>query len=179
MPSGKTHDRLTWILSVLVAGVGWLWSQDLIATACLTGAFLFAGLMFSGDLDIKSVQYRRWGWFRWMWIPYRRFVSHRSPFSHGPVLGVLSRLLYLSFWILLVFAVFSRLSLVLNQPKLLLQSQALIHWIIERVYHPLYAGMGLAGLWLGGFSHTLTDETVSAVRRWQRRRQRLQKRKKC
>lgn len=172
MPSGRTHDRLTWLSTLPVSIAGWLCSQNLIATACLAGSFLFAGLMFSGDLDTKSVQYKRWGWFRWIWIPYRRCIPHRSPFSHGPVLGMLTRLFYLSVWILVLFAGLSHLSLALNQTELALQSQALAGWVLQKMNHPLYAGMGLAGLWLGGFSHTLADETVSWIKRWQRRSRR-------
>ncbi|MEZ0373348.1 MAG: metal-binding protein, partial [Candidatus Sericytochromatia bacterium] len=79
MPSGKTHDRVTWISAPVVALLAWLLSQQLVVSAVATLAYVFAGLMFSGDLDVKSVQYKRWGWLRWIWIPYQKSVSHRSP----------------------------------------------------------------------------------------------------
>ncbi|PIQ25181.1 metal-binding protein [bacterium (Candidatus Blackallbacteria) CG17_big_fil_post_rev_8_21_14_2_50_48_46] len=170
MPSGKTHDRITWLTALPVMGGGWFITQDLRALACLGGAFLFAGLMFSGDLDTKSVQYKRWGWFRWIWIPYRKLVPHRSPFSHGPVLGVLTRLVYLSLWVMLLFFSLTRLALAFNQNRLVEQGVGLAEVFAGMMTHPVYAVMGLAGLWLGGFSHTLADEFVSLLKRIKRRK---------
>lgn len=168
MPSGKTHDKITWLTAWPVAGIGWMISRELSLTALLTGSFLFAGLMFSGDLDTKSVQYKRWGWFRWIWIPYRKLVPHRSPFSHGPVLGVLTRLLYLSVWVVLLFAALTRVALALDQAQLAEQGFGLAKQAARLFQNPVYVGVGLVGLWLGGFSHTLADECVSLLKRLRR-----------
>lgn len=172
MPSGKTHDRITWLTALPVAWIGWVSSRELSLTALLTLSFLFAGLMFSGDLDTKSVQYKRWGWFRWIWIPYRKLVPHRSPFSHGPVLGVLTRLLYLSAWVTLLFAALTRVALALEQSQLAEQGFGLAKQTAVFFQNPVYVGVGLVGLWLGGFSHTLADETVSTLKRLRRRSRR-------
>ena len=172
MPSGKTHDRLTWLLAAPLAAGGWFMTRHLGAVAALTGSFLFAGLMFSGDLDTKSVQYRRWGWFRWIWIPYRKLVSHRSPFSHGPVLGILTRLLYLSFWLVLLTTAVASLPQTLKHPELTAQSKQFAGASARLLTDPRYALMLITGLWAGGFSHTLADETVSHLKKWRRRTRR-------
>lgn len=178
MPSGKTHDRVTWLSAPLVMGGAWLFSQRLGASLALTLAFLFAGLMFSGDLDTKSVQYKRWGWLRWIWIPYQKAVRHRSPFSHGPVLGTLTRLLYLSVWILSIFWLWTTATYRLAQASLTQQSYAAVGQLAQTLQgRPDLLVAGLAGLWLGALSHTLADETVSRWKRWRKQRRRSRARR--
>ena len=64
MPSGKTHDRITlwclpWIgLLAMIATNHWGY------TLLVAAGFVFAGLMFGPDLDVRSVQSKRWGWLR-------------------------------------------------------------------------------------------------------------------
>lgn len=170
MPSGKTHDRLTWIFAPAVLLVGWVLSQQLAVSATAALAFVFAGLMFSGDLDLKSVQYKRWGWLRWIWIPYQRTVPHRSPFSHGPVLGTLTRLLYLSAWMFLLFWLWTRLVLWLAQMSLAEQSFVAVRQLLQTLQgRPDLLVASLSGLWLGALSHTLADETLSCWKRWRRK----------
>lgn len=170
MPSGKTHDRITWICLPLVGLASWWLSHDLATCLSTSGSFVFAGLMFSGDLDVKSVQYKRWGWFRWIWIPYQKGVSHRSPLSHGPVLGVIARLTYLSLWLLLGFWLWIQLATWAQQQTLAQQSYQLMEQAAAAFYqHPGLWGGALAGLWLGGLSHTLADESGSRWKRWRRK----------
>ena len=175
MPSCKTHDRVTWISAPVVALLAWLLSQQLVVSAVATLAYVFAGLMFSGDLDVKSVQYKRWGWLRWIWIPYQKSVSHRSPFSHGPVLGTLTRLLYLSAWVLLLFWLWTRIALWFEQASLARQSFAAARQLAQILQaRPVLLVAVLAGLWLGALSHTLADESLSRWKRWRKRRRRRQ-----
>lgn len=171
MPSGKTHDQVTWFSAVPLAVGAWFLTNNLVLTALFTSSFVFAGLMFSGDLDLKSVQYKRWGWLRWIWIPYQKCIPHRSPFSHGPVLGTLTRLIYLSAWLLLVSWLFTRLALKLEQAALAEQSFAAVSGVLNILrQHPEWGVALLAGLWLGALSHTLADESVSHFKRWRKRR---------
>lgn len=95
MPSGRTHDRITlWSLPAVVATV-LLATHNSTLTLVTAGGYLFGGLMFGPDLDIHSVQFKRWGWLRWIWIPYRGSLKHRSPLSHSPITGTALRILYL------------------------------------------------------------------------------------
>ncbi|PSN17557.1 metal-binding protein, partial [filamentous cyanobacterium CCP5] len=99
MPSGRTHDRITlWTLPLVFWIALWTTLDGwLTAIACL--AYLFGGLMFGPDLDIHSVQYKRWGLLRWIWLPYRGSMRHRSWFSHGPVIGTTVRVIYFFIWV--------------------------------------------------------------------------------
>lgn len=179
MPSGKTHDTITWWSTPVIALTGWLLTHDLMATVLLAISFAFSGLMFSGDLDLKSVQYKRWGWFRWIWIPYQKMVPHRSPLSHGPVLGLATRLVYLSLWLMLLFFAFWQGALYLEQEALAHQSRiGLERLLLVLRQSPLLAVTLLLGLWLGGLSHTLADELSSTFKRWKRRRKKRRKKPK-
>ena len=94
MPSGRTHDRITWVASIPITALAYdaLGQDGLI----VGGSFIFAGLMFGPDLDIKSVQVNRWGHLKWFWKPYQVLIPcHRSVFSHGPIIGTAIRLCYL------------------------------------------------------------------------------------
>lgn len=99
MPSGRTHDRITlWTLPVL-AVLTLAIARNSTITLIICAGFLFGGLMFGPDLDVMSVHYKRWGWLRWIWIPYRGSMRHRSIWSHGPIIGTTVRVLYLSIWL--------------------------------------------------------------------------------
>lgn len=97
MPSGVTHDRITIRILPWVVGFTYLLSHDGELTLILAGSYLFSGMMFGPDLDIYSLQYKRWGVIRGIWLPYRRFLKHRSILSHGLIIGTLLRSLYLLF----------------------------------------------------------------------------------
>ncbi len=95
MPSGVTHDRITiWILPWIV-GVTYCLTRNGELTLILSGGYFFSGMMFGPDLDIRSLQYKRWGIIRGIWLPYRRVLKHRSIFSHGFIIGTCVRLVYL------------------------------------------------------------------------------------
>lgn len=179
MPSGKTHDTITWWSTPVIALAGWVLTHNLTTAILVAVSFAFSGLMFSGDLDLKSVQYKRWGWFRWIWIPYQKMVPHRSPFSHGPVLGLATRLVYLSLWLMLLFFTFWQGALYLEQGALIHQSRiGLERVLLVLRQSPVLALTLLSGLWLGGLSHTLADEVTSTLKRWKRRRKKRHKKRK-
>lgn len=109
MPGAHTHDMITLVSGVILAPASWLLLPDhSLATALtVTAAHLVSGLMFSCDLDIDSLEYRRWGPLRLIWWPYKESVPHRSWLSHGLVIGPLLRLAYFGcimyglFWLIL------------------------------------------------------------------------------
>ncbi|MBW4699103.1 MAG: metal-binding protein [Aphanocapsa lilacina HA4352-LM1] len=171
MPLGPTHDRITW-WSVPAAGAAvWLVSGAFEAALGAACAYLFAGLMFGGDLDTHSVQYRRWGLLRWIWLPYRRIARHRSLFSHGPLVGTLGRLIYLAV-----------VTVSLGVPGALLLERlagVTLDWQGAWQMLSLWGGAntstvvwGLVGLELGAISHSLSDWTGSAWKRLVGRRRR-------
>ncbi|MBD2256278.1 metal-binding protein [Pseudanabaena sp. FACHB-2040] len=163
MPSGRTHDRITlWSLPLVVLAAfritldGWL-------TAIVCCGFLLGGWVFGPDLDIHSVQYKRWGWLRWIWLPYRGQLRHRSPYSHGPIIGTVVRVLYFSLWV----ALFSLLAISL----LNYLGHTALTWNDLRTnlsqglqrYWPQWLAL-LVGLELGALSHYTSDWLVSSLK---------------
>jgi uncharacterized metal-binding protein len=71
-------------------------------TLLVAGGFMFGGLMFGPDLDIYSRQFQRWGFLRWIWLPYQKSLRHRSFLSHGPIIGTTLRVVYLTTFLALV-----------------------------------------------------------------------------
>ena len=106
MPSGVTHDRITlWILP-WVTGITYGLTRSGELSLIFAGGVLFSGMMFGPDLDINSIQYKRWGILKPIWLPYRKFMAHRSILSHGLIIGTCIRLLYL-FVIVAVISIFT------------------------------------------------------------------------
>lgn len=167
MPSGRTHDRITlWSLPA-VTGLSLAVTTSLGLTTWVAAGFLFGGLMLGPDLDIRSVQYKRWGWFRWIWLPYRGSMKHRSPLSHAPVTGTVIRVMYLSIWV--GFATLMGLTL-LNEVLALGWSWGDIgnvFWRSLRQYQQQAIAV-LVGLELGAFSHYVADWLVSTRKRVKR-----------
>lgn len=167
MPSGKTHDRITLWSLPFVAGLGFGLTKSGNLTLLLAGGFLFSGLMFGPDLDIHSRQFIRWGWLRWIWIPYQKAFRHRSIFSHGPIIGTVLRALYLTIFL----AILGLIVLLLAQTVGSLQSTWQTFTDIGK-RSTLYPDEWLAlfvGLELGAMSHSVSDWTGSAYKRFKRR----------
>jgi uncharacterized metal-binding protein len=155
----------------------------------LCGFFLFSGLMFGPDLDIYSRQYQRWGWLRWIWLPYRKSMSHRSILSHGILIGTLLRVAYLitlGLWVMLtgqvLWAVVQQgLGQAEDWRPLLGQwlNQGLRSLIWSLQAHADLWWAGFVGLELGSLSHSISDWMGSTIKRYLRRqvsRQRRQRR---
>jgi uncharacterized metal-binding protein len=164
MPSGHTHDRITWVCLPFITLAGFLLTQQLSLTLIIAIGFLFGGLMFGPDLDVRSRQSRRWGVLGWLWRPYRGWLRHRSVLSHGPIAGTLGRLLFLSLWAFL----FTLIGLEFAHRM----GWAAITWnqlgqaIGQNLWH--HRGPWLAlfiGLEAGAMSHSLSDWTVSSWKR--------------
>ncbi|EAZ88591.1 metal-binding protein [Crocosphaera chwakensis] len=105
MPSGRTHDRITYLSLLPLVIIIYSLTRRIEWLFWFSGAYLFSGLMFGPDLDIYSVQYKRWGIIRWIWLPYQSCFKHRSFFSHGFILGTAIRVIYL-LTIILIVAIF-------------------------------------------------------------------------
>ncbi|WGT67007.1 metal-binding protein [cyanobacterium endosymbiont of Epithemia clementina EcSB] len=178
MPSGRTHDRITfWSLPLLV-GFTYLFSGNRRLTLLIAGSYLFSGLMFGPDLDIHSIQYKRWGIIRGMWLPYRYLIKHRSLFSHGFLIGTILRLLYLLTILMLVAII----GIVIVQLiwRFDWSLQQFIHKVIQLMitrYSQEVIILGI-GLELGAMSHTISDYIKSAIKKHQRQTQKRTKNKK-
>ncbi|MBE9204506.1 metal-binding protein [Synechocystis salina LEGE 06099] len=158
MPAGKIHDRITLGAIPAVIAIAFISTGSVRLTLLMAIAFGFSGLMFGPDLDIHSCQYKRWGWLRWIWLPYRRFIPHRSPLSHGFLIGTILRLLYLGGWLLLG-ALGMGIVLVLSQ-KLNLDGPESIDWSILGQWlqnHRWELLTTFVGLEAGAMAHSVSD----------------------
>jgi uncharacterized metal-binding protein len=167
MPSGRTHDRITLWGLPLVVGVTFAQTRNGNLTLLVAGGFLFGGLMFGPDLDIYSVQYQRWGWLRWLWLPYQKSLRHRSLLSHGPIIGTALRVVYLALAALIVaMLVAIVVQLIWHQTwswEVLSAS-----WLgVSRYYVELFTAF--VGLELGAMSHYLSDWGGSAYKKFQKK----------
>jgi uncharacterized metal-binding protein len=165
MPSGRTHDRITLWTIPLISGIAYFLTQNGKLALILAGGFLFSGLMFGPDLDIYSVQYKRWGWFRWIWIPYRSAIRHRSQLSHGLLIGTILRLLYISLIILILSAMVTAIAYFfgyVNFQSVINSQKPFPVW--NQTYTQALLAL-IIGLELGAMSHSISDWIGSAYKR--------------
>lgn len=162
MPSGKTHDAVTFLLAAPVFAATWKLTGNAAVSAAVTIAFLIGGLMFGPDLDTHSTQYTRWGPARFLWYPYQAFFKHRSRWSHGLVFGTFLRIVYfmgaltlLSFFVAYLFAIYDGGDLP-NLFEFTKAWQGIGDYVRTNVGENAFPSV-FAGLWLGAASHTLTD----------------------
>ena len=180
MPSGRTHDSITLWSLPLIAGLTFARTQSSSLTLCVAGGYLFSGLMFGPDLDVHSQQYKRWGWLRWIWLPYRRSMRHRSFWSHGPIAGTVVRVAYLLIWVGIfgigggmAIAIACQLTGITSHWSLLAQqwfSSSLLLLEQASQQYPMEAIAIALGLELGALSHSCSDWILSTYRRSLNRR---------
>ena len=171
MPSGKTHDIITYLAAVPTAYFAYQWTGgDWFLAALATGATVFSGLMFGPDLDIHSKQYTRWGALRVFWWPYQKTLPHRSRLSHGIILGPAVRIIYFCLVTLLLTIIvsYARASVLGGEP---VGPNDLVRAWPKAQKFGLWAWQQketwavLAGLWWGAATHTLTDVGTSILRK--------------
>jgi uncharacterized metal-binding protein len=171
MPAGKIHDRITLACLPGVCLGTHLLTRHWGYTALVSSGFLFAGLMFGPDLDIRSVQSKRWGWLGWIWQPYRKSFRHRSWLTHGFLAGTLIRVIYLWVWgllgLLLVLEVSNGRGYTSITWGELGHTIGMLCWR----YWQVWAAIAI-GIELGAMSHSLSDWTHSAWKRGNRRQRR-------
>ena len=171
MPSGKTHDRVTLLLALPTFALACFVTGSLLLAALVTGTTLWGGLMFGPDLDTQSLQYARWGVFRFLWYPYRVVFRHRSRWSHGLLFSTLIRVLYFAGILTLIFTAAVYLRTVLTGGGTTPSLQMIIgEWQTLARHIESYVGRHgvwamLVGLWWGAASHTIIDVCWSMLRK--------------
>ena len=163
MPTGRTHDRITLTCLPVLGGTSLWLSQSSSLTLSLCGGFLFSGLMFGPDLDIYSLQFKRWGPLKVIWRPYQHSLRHRSWLSHGPIVGTGLRLIYLGLWLTLIGGgIAGVVQICWGWPW---DADQVLNWLYREGQQ--YDGEGLAllaGLELGAMSHSLSDWLGSTLK---------------
>ena len=169
MPSGKTHDAVTFLFVAPTLAAAWGVSGSIPLALIVGFGFLFGGLMFGPDLDTVSKQYSRWSIFRLLWFPYQVFFKHRSRWSHGLIFGTFLRVVYFIGVLTLLSFLFSYVYMSVSGGELPSLLEFAKSWQrigdFVRVAFGEYAFLSLfIGLWLGAASHTLTDMAGSFIK---------------
>lgn len=169
MPSGKTHDAVTFLFVAPTLAATWIFTNNIPLALIVTFGFLFGGLMFGPDLDTVSKQYSRWSIFRILWFPYQVFFKHRSRWSHGLIFGTFLRVIYFIGVLTLMAFLCSYVYMSISGGELPNLLQFTKAWKdigdFVRVAFGEHAFLSLfAGLWLGAASHTLTDMAGSFIK---------------
>lgn len=136
MPTAKVHDKVTLISTPILILVTLYFFGVNLNIILLNISYIFAGLMFNGDLDIHSRPYNRWFILKGIWIPYQLLFKHRSVWTHGFIIGTLIRIIYLLFIPFLFF--YSKI----------------IYYICNNIELIIYI---IIGLELGAMSHSVID----------------------
>ncbi len=148
----------------MVAGLTLAITRNSLPTLMICAGYLFGGLMLGPDLDLHSIHYKRWGWFRWIWLPYRGSMRHRSPYSHAPIMGTTLRVVYLLVW--LGVAGFLGIALLNELFQIGWTWGAMGREINQFLRRYLAEAIALCiGLELGAFSHYTADWLVSSHKR--------------
>lgn len=164
MPSGYVHDRITLWSLPLVVGMSVVRTQSMGLTVAIASGFLLGGLMLGPDLDTRSIHYKRWGWLRWIWLPYRTRIKHRSPLSHGPILGTTVRVCYLLLWLLVLGCItIALLNEILRLGWTWTEVGDRISLLFSDRWH-WWLALAI-GLEIGALSHILADWLTSAYKR--------------
>lgn len=169
MPSGKTHDAITFILAAPTFALAYAVSRSFSVSMVITAAFLFGGLMFGPDLDTFSKQYSRWSILRVLWFPYKSFFRHRSRWSHGLIFGTFFRVVY--FMGVLSVAVFVVIFVAATYFEGTLPDLNTFTGTWQSIGNYSRANFGsnaliaiFTGMWIGAASHTFTDMAGSYVK---------------
>jgi uncharacterized metal-binding protein len=152
-----------WSLPLIAGGTLWTTARADLAF-WVSGGFLFSGLIFGPDLDLYSFHYKRWGKLRWLWRPYQQAIKHRSIWSHGPIIGTIGRILYLSLWLGLVGLFY------LGIAQLAGAKTYSGHQLLRILQHSIATNLAVylalfCGLELGAMSHYMSDWLVSTFKR--------------
>ena len=133
--------------------------------------------MLGPDLDILSIQYKRWGPIRWIWLPYQIAIKHRSTLSHGPIIGTALRVVYLSVWIaLFALVTVEVLNLVWDAQLTWEKLQTPFRYLLRRYFIEWVAV--IIGLELGAISHSASDFMGSNIGRKRRKKKSLRRRRR-
>lgn len=164
MPSGKTHTRIDLLMLVLLIGGAAYFREPLSGAfgrdglveygAIFVVAYLCGSFLLSPDMDLHtSNPMKNWGLLRLLWRPYAGLFKHRG-ISHMPVVGTLTRLLYL---LLLVYGIVAVVNVLFDLGwKMALRD---LEWIDRSAL--IWA---LCGLCLPDLFHILADRLFKNAR---------------
>lgn len=166
MSSGRTHTLIALASAPLVSAsalyCGFSWQESAVFGALE----LIAGTALSPDLDIRCMWSKCWLGLFW---PYQKALSHRSIWSHGPIVGTLGRLVYLAVLAWLLSTLGCLLSDVIQQQPLDFPLSAT--WLDSLLgqYCPTFTarqiGGGFVAMEIGSMLHVAADLVSTKLKR--------------
>lgn len=161
MAAGKTHDIIN--LLVLPVAVYYLQPENLYG---FLAGYLIGTFFLSPDNDIyHSSPNKRWKFLKFIWKPYTKIFSHRGV-SHVPVLGSITKLLYLLTILIMVLALLFPI-IKLIKPDIVKNLNFSYVDLKNYLIHPLSISF-LIGLILSEIIHVITDVIYSALKKIKR-----------
>lgn len=160
MPDGRMHDAITLVTASFMAPIcyGLTMEGEPGRATLFLGSYLVSGLLFSDDLDIDSIEYKRWRLFRFLWLPYQKLVPHRSWLSHGLIVGPLLRILYFAgVCTLVLWLALTALSRIISLDAGGLVGALLSAIARSIIAHPEWWGVAFVGFVLGSVTHIISD----------------------
>lgn len=143
MAHGRTHNKANTALTIAVGAAAL--ASGLPAGQSLALALGVAiGFLVNPDLDVEggSIAFHNarrtagglfaFAW-RLLWLPYARFIPHRSFWSHAPVIGTAGRVIYIGLltWPAWPFIPWGIILPWLVPALLGLALSDLVHWILD------------------------------------------------
>jgi uncharacterized metal-binding protein len=154
MASGKHHVLTSLVLSPVAAGAAWILTEGNAINTLLVGLGCLSGVIISPDLDLSTRTISKGAVLRqslglgylWItiWYPYGKLFKHRG-LSHAPVLGTLTRIIYLfivAFLVQLAVQYF-------NHPNFTLEPYIFAYWPAIVLF--------VSGLLVSDLGHWLLD----------------------
>lgn len=159
MANGKAHEKIN--LFFLAAGIAivmtlinrdWFFEGIFVVLGYIIGTYLM-----NPDLDLRSRPYRRWGIFRFIWLPYQTF-KHRSVWTHGYIISDLIRYAYLTVWYVIFVYVLSMF--IDSTAKEILENSKILFSEYKTLLFSIVFGNMLSSI-----AHTMTDKTSSTIKK--------------
>jgi uncharacterized metal-binding protein len=164
LSGGKTHEKLNHLflflslVAVLLIPLYFLFGiRAVFYGLVLIFGYLLGTFYLNPDLDIKSRPFYRWGFLRFIWIPYQKVFHHRSIFTHGIIIGDIIRVLYLYFSLyFLYYIAFS----ILQLETFSIEEAIMLFHPISTYFTPLFVGLCLSSI-----AHIIVDHASSGYKR--------------
>jgi len=104
MPGDATHVKSAKFVAAIGAVILYTCGMDLVWVVATVVTFMFGVMYLSPDLDLPRVgPVQRWGALKIGWAPFEKIIPHRSRWSHGWILGLIT--IQLNFFIILAILI--------------------------------------------------------------------------
>lgn len=91
MPGDATHVKSAKFVAAIGAVVLYTAGMDIIHIIATVGLFMFGVMYLSPDLDMPgTAPLKRWGKLQIFWATFEKKIEHRSRWSHGWILGLIT-----------------------------------------------------------------------------------------